>query len=284
MSEDPDMPVMREPGIYAGYVISLIGNNKGQDEEMPYHVAQGCVQSGTHRWAQDEQPMGKSIAGEIERQRVAREEETARDLAHAERLKAAGGSPKSVGDAISAAARPLHVVGVANEEGIFIAHLARPFPKVIEIDSSLINVDDGEGKDGFYRQDEKTLVIRLANGSAIYEIFDANEAFTFGALVEQELPEVDIPENWRERSHLVNIAAAKKLRGTSGSMTKVDGEAILEEWTRSDDPVSEEQPGAVETNESGRILDGNHDANPEGGDPAEKAKENEKAILNGDID
>ena len=80
-------PVNREPRLYQGYVISQIGQQRGNRVYLEFKDAQNCVMSGTHRWADDETP----VREKAETDALAKEEAAriAADAAHNAAMKAA---------------------------------------------------------------------------------------------------------------------------------------------------------------------------------------------------
>lgn len=258
------MPQHREePRIYSGKVVIMIGNDAGNTVPMDYTVAQAMVASGQARWTDDTSPMPRHLAAQIaERDRV-RNEEIAADAAHNQALKDAaanGGQsadPQGMQPGDFTGGRPLNTRSIGG-----VVYLSSPFPQRLEITQELAK----DTKDALTISiAENAMVIILANAEARYEIVAGNEDFLYCELVEATMPEIDLPDNWRERAHIANIGAAKKLYqlDPSHKLTKADAEQYLEDWTRSyDDQVPPEGAGSepgVPTNENGRKLDGNHE-------------------------
>lgn len=270
------------PKVYSGHVISMIGNTMGHRVPMLFKVAQGMVASGQARWEDDPTPLGRAAASEIDRRVAEEEARVAADKEHFERLKAEGA--KSVEDVLVSRAQPI-LIG-QDEAGTY---LRRPFPPIVIITEEFI---DQSGL--ISRSEDGIITIDLRNGMAEYRVLEDVElpgddlAFE---LVTSEETKVDIPPAWRELSALLMTKLAKDLIGAEPKtkMTKADATAIIEEWTATDDQIraegSEGEAGAAESqpSEKGKGPEGgNRDKNTEGGNPAEKAKENERKFVHGD--
>lgn len=258
-----------EPNIYSGKILMMSGADMGNLVPTPYKVAQGLVASGQARWEGDDSPMPRHIASIISK----REEDAARLKAEDSAINAnkLAGYEQKTQTTDRSGARPLGIL----QRGDTV-YLARPFPSVIEITPELIN---DETHVGFTRKDDDMIAIVFPNAEAIYrDVTLPGDAFIYAELVEvAKAPDVDIPDDWRGRSHLQNIPAAKELlhldRGEK--MTKAEAEEIIEQWTKVDDQVPAEDGngnGASEPprNENGRILDG--EQAPEIDEDGNKAK------------
>lgn len=287
-----------EPAIYSGRVMMMMGSEMGNLVTTPYKVAQGLVSSGQARWEGDTSPMPRQVAQIIRE----REEAAARAIAEDAAIYAASqaGSEGKGGLTDRSGARPFTLI-MRNGK----IYLGSPFPAIVEIAPELF---DEESSSGFVERKDDMIAFRAENASAIYRDQSLpGDAFIYAELVEATMPEVEIPENWRERNHFPNIADAKKIMGLDAKekMTKAEAEEILERWTAKDDTVPTEDgsgdggEGGASRNENGRNLDGNHegpktegeDGKPivgEDGKPAvvktpeEIAKESERAFVEGD--
>lgn len=254
------MPVSKEPKIYSGFVISMIGQQRGQRIPMNFKTAQSCTSAGTHRWEDDESPIDKGIKQEIEADAARKEQERLADEEHYRKLK-------EEGDA--AAAQKINIVNEGDQ-----LFLARPFPKIAVIPFNLIQLDE----DGLVE-------ITLANAAAKYE---QSEMLEDGAVIGNLKELVDqfqgeIPEDWRNSHFLANISLAKQIRGLDkgDSLKRPAAEAIIEEWTKTDDQGSlrietgsgEGEGGTdVKEGEGNRIEGATEDA-------AQRSKEKEKEFL-----
>lgn len=264
------MPVNREPLVYPGYVISKMGNNAGEQEEMPYKVAQGCVSSGTHRWHDDETDMPVHVQAIIDdRAKTQAEIDEANAKHNAEmRAQREASESKSVDELLASKARPIYFASVDDK-----TYLARPFPDLAVFDASIERAD---GK----------IFIVASNALAEYKVVSETETSVIAELVSAELPDVDIPDDWRDKNALQLAALGKKVRATSDKMKAEEARAILEEWTKQDDPVSAEigneggegageQKGTDAVNEF-KDKDGNQIS------PEQRAKEAEQEFLHND--
>lgn len=88
------MPINREPPIYQGYVISMIGQQLGQQIEMAFKDAQNCVMSGTHRWADDETDMPNAARMIIADREAAEAAEREADAKHNAEMRRLAAEPK----------------------------------------------------------------------------------------------------------------------------------------------------------------------------------------------
>ena len=251
------MPQHREePRIYSGKILMLDGSQMGELVPTPYIVAQGLVASGQARWEGDETPLPRHTAAVIAERRRKREEETAADDAHfaAKQAAEAGESltPKTMQPGDVAGARPLYIAEYPDSHVVIL----RPFPQRVEMSRELVENDDDNV---VIKRVEDRVQMTFANASALYQIVAENEEFVYAELLESTMPEVEIPNDWRERNHLVNIGAAKKLMALDSKMNKADAVAVIEEWTKVDDTIPAEKQSAEQRNENGRILDGNHE-------------------------
>lgn len=247
------MPQHRnEPPIYSGSVISMIGNDAGKPLLMPYKVAQGMVASGQARWEDDPSPMPRQLSGEIAARAAAEEASRLADIEHNKRLKEQG---PPVDDAVRDAARK--IVFTETPEGVYIA---RPLPRFARFAFELL---DDKLTDDIIIFDENVVTLSVNNATAEYRVLERDDTSALTELVLADQPDVEIPEDWRDRHFQTNIAAARKIRALDSnvSMTKDDAEAIIAEWVRTDDPVSTEVASGAPTNEQGRVLDGNHRGN-----------------------
>lgn len=258
---------IKEPTIYSGYVIMMIGQDAGKRIPMDYAAAQSCVVSGTARWEDDTSPVDKALKAEVERRAVERQAEIDADAERNRKLKEA---PASVDDALIATAGRIALVDVEEESGTK-TYLARPFPVVAYFleefladghpASEFIAVidDDGNNNDGV---EDGDIVFSVENGIARYREIARRDGLVYAELKEVAQPEVEIPDDWRDRHFLTNMSAAKAIRAldNKAKMKKDEAEAIIEGWVSTDDPIRAEEPApGKETNENGRILDGNHE-------------------------
>lgn len=213
------MPVNREPRIYQGYVISQISRNAGEKEEMEFGNAQICVSSGTHRWADDESDMPNHVQALIA-DREAKQAET--DAANSElnaRLRAEREEQERLAGLNQIGA--IHFTKVGE-----LIYLARPFPDTAGFTKEIVEPTDG------------IISVTTENALADYKIVRETDDLYIGDLLYQQLPEVDIPADWRDKAALQLTAMAKKIRGTKESMKADAAKAIIEEWTKTDDQVS----------------------------------------------
>lgn len=263
------MPQHRnEPRIYSGKVIPMIGRDAGNPVPMDYSVAQAMVSSGQARWEDDPTPMPRQLAGEIAKREAERQAEIAADAAHFAALQ---NPPKSINEALVKGARPLYL-GIFNEDHTFLAH---PFPQIAEIDIDALNGSPVIAIDG------KAIAVNLPNATAVYDIVAENDAYCLAELRESTEPAVEIPDDWRDAHFLKIMAIAKKIAGLDNavSMKKDEATAILEQWTKSDDPVPEEPENPDEPRHGGRIIDGEHQ-DAEGGEAAKRSAEKEQEFVN----
>lgn len=237
------MPVNREPHIYQGYVISMIGQNRGQPEDMEFANAQACVMSGTHRWADDPTDLPNGVRVELARREAEDAASREADRIHNEEMRRQreAATVESVQAALYAKARPF---AITKEDGKL--YLASPFPDISAFSKELLDDDESgivsiiEGTDG--EVVEGDIVMTFENAMARYRPVGEYRGDVIAELVESMQPDVDIPDNWRELGHRQTIPLAKAIRGTSGSMKKADAEAILEKWTNVYDPVPVDAP------------------------------------------
>lgn len=73
------MPRLKEPKIYTGEVISMIGRNAGKRVPMDYVAAQSNVAAGTARWVDDDTPMPRQVSAEIASREAERKAEIQSD-------------------------------------------------------------------------------------------------------------------------------------------------------------------------------------------------------------
>lgn len=276
-----------EPHVYSGFVIAMMGPNTGERVPMPFKVAQSNVSSGMARWEDDDETsIDKGVAGKlaaVEAEKVA--------LTEADRLAneaAKNGRVKSVEQLLADRARPIHFFTNNDEDGTKRVNLGRPFPPVAIIDYSTLPGDLPQPDGLVYEHrmqgdDDRYVSITLPNARAIYKVIEEREE---GRVLLLELTEADqfdepIAADWRNRNHLFYIPIAKAIRRSDDSMKKDEAIAIIEEWTKADDQVRVD--ASREATPKGEGPDaGNRDQNPDGGDPAQKAVENEKAFAGGD--
>lgn len=192
---------LKEPDVYSGFVISTIGIYRGKRIPMIYKDAQAAVASGTARWEDDETPMPKNLALEIKAAEDKRQAEIEADAEHAKKHKA--GEGESIIDMLRAAAMPIDLA--YEGEGDDAVYLASPLPEVTLIDKV-------HAYEGFPLNVEgQNVELTVANATAFYKIEWEDDTHYLCTLGESEVPDVEIPEDWRERNHLANIAAAKKI-------------------------------------------------------------------------
>lgn len=220
------MPVNREPHIYPGYVISQISKNAGEQEVMPYHVAQSCVSSGTHRWPDDETDLPNHVQAMITERVQTQAEIDAANAEHNAKLRAEREAAEAEAQALASAraGKPIVFIVVDGK-----TYLARPFP------STAIFEKDTPQTDG-------VISVTAENALADYKIVDDQGEVIVAELLSEQLPDVDIPDDWRDKAPLQLTAMAKKIRATKEPMKADEARAILEEWTRKDDPVSVDAP------------------------------------------
>lgn len=262
-------PFNREPRMYQGYIISLIGQSAGSRVDMEFKNAQACVSSGTHRWADDETDISPALQSQIDDRAKLEEANRESDAIHNQRMREMGMMPNqiddkgkivlptggatgvtgpsgtSVADTLAAQAQAIHIIKVGDS-----LYLARPFPQVAAITTDLLywgdgiveEITDGDGDD----VEVGDILITFENGVARYRPMDGNkdDDMVVAMLMQKEEPEVDIPADWREMSHLQTIPMAKLIRGGSkDSMKKPDAMAIIEEWIKTDDQILPEGSG-----------------------------------------
>lgn len=289
------MPVNREPRIYQGYVISQIGQSAGARVDMEFKNAQACVMSGTHRWADDETDMPLGLQAEIDKRKADDAARVEADRVHYEKRKAdaEAAAGKSVEALIAAKARPI-VMAKAGDD----VYLARPFPKVTSFDQAFIESKEAEGyvAIGEGGDIDGDIILKVKNAIARYRplqfLDDGNMVVITAELVDATQPEVDIPVNWREMSHLQTIPLAKRIRVTTEKMTKVEAEAILEEWMKVDVEPEAEAPAAPVVHKPGEGPEaGNRDEKPFSKDadgneltPEQKAALDAQKFAGGDAD
>lgn len=269
---------------YSGFVISMIGVHAGQRIAMDYGVAQASVISGTARWEDDETALPRVLSGVIDERKALIDNNGHQQT----------DVPVSVEAALRDSARPIWVGQTVSEvsgKETIVRYTLRPFPAVTRIDNQLLGEDAPEN-DIIVKNEDGTISFVFNNAMATYSVVDVGDTDTLLQLEEAEQYEGEIPADWRDRSHLVNIPVAKQIRSHDGKMTKIEAEAIIEEWTKSDDTVQPEgQAGSETLGEDGqqpqdgiRNVNGNQADPDKGGDPAEKAKVNETSFVNDDFE
>lgn len=238
------MPLNREPRIYQGYIISHIGQNAGEKEFMELKNAQACVASGTHSWADDETAISPALQAKINDREAEILRQREADALYFQKMKEEEGKPAKSVEALLASNAGRITVSVVfpieNDTTSKLTYLARPLPHLVAIDVGVLetmqpNVDMNEVGE---------IVLTFENAKARYSVVSNDGDAILAKLEEADQPEVDIPANWREMSHLQKIPMAKAIRRTSGSMKKVEAEAIIEEWTRTDGQDPEITDGA----------------------------------------
>lgn len=254
------MPVNREPHIYQGYVISQIGQQLGQEVYMDFKNAQNCVMAGTHRWADDPTDMSNVVRMQIADNDAALAAQVEADRLHNEKLKREAEEAAEAQAAAALAARYANIKSIEirkiEGQGIF---LTRPWPDETSFTAEVVEdsppgmvtevwIGEGDGAENF-------LDIKFANAEARYKVtgYDEENGIFYAELLSASSPDVDIPANWRELSHLQLIPLAKKITGQDGSMKKAEAVEILEAWTKVDDQVRTEEPAqATEGQEGGQ--------------------------------
>lgn len=231
------MPINREPRIYQGYVISQIGQSAGKRVDMEFKVAQSCVSSGTHRWADDETDLPSHVQARVNEAEVARQRQIENDALHFKGLQEGEQRDPADVEAMAARARPLRVSVTASEGNPEARHyfLAAPLPPVLAVDFGVLETIKPEVD----INDVGEIVITFENAKARYQVVSRDDDIYIAELVESDQPNVDIPDDWRDLHHLTLIPLAKTIRRTKDSMTKDEAVAVIEEWVKSDDQVSE---------------------------------------------
>lgn len=241
------MPTNREPALYQGSVISMIGVNAGAEIVMDYKTAQGCVANGTARWIDDETDLPNHIKARVA-ERTAEEDAKAESDRLAMEAKANRGAT-NVAQLLAERADKICVGIYTDGDGKQVEYLMRPFPAVVaftrdlmDAEPEMISVIFDEAGEGVDTSKNGDIIVKLSNGIARYRPIP--EAETDDQIVAQlqeddvVQPEVDIPADWQKMSHLQLIPMAKNIRGTTASMKKAEAIAIIEEWTKTDDQVS----------------------------------------------
>lgn len=277
------MPINREPHIYSGYVISMIGQTAGQRVDMDFKNAQACVACGTHRWEDDETDMPLGLQAEIDAREAARLAQEESDRIHNAKLKAEreakdAAAAKSVDAILLDKARKIGIAKV--DESLY---LTAPFPAVTAFTREFLDSDDEnspisivDGTEGDVQAGD--IVMNLSNAIGRYRPLSEADGVIVAQLQEAMQPEVNVPADWREMSHLQTIPLAKLIRGNGGKMTKADATAILDEWTKPDDQVpvdetAEENTGAQTERQGTDAVDGFKDKDGNAITPAERADE-----------
>lgn len=300
------MPLNREPLIYPGYVISLIGHNAGEEEPMEFGTAQACVSSGTHRWHDDPTDLPNGVRMMKEERDRRRAAEINADAVHAQALKEDEADiPTSkelqidksefsgtimLGQSTTAsldAERIEKGMDVKGADGVF--YIRQPWPQKVRLDTGLLAMGAAFVKPELLDGRLDTVTFNVANASAVYKAVAQDDDVVFLELADSRLPEVEIPADWRELHHFKQISLAKTVRGLDkdAAMTKVEAEAILEEWTASDDTVRKEgRPAVTDPRDPAHPEAGNRqDTSPEaGGDPVARVEERTKEFVEAEDD
>ncbi len=252
------MPINREPLVYPGYVISQISRNAGERETMDYHVAQSAVASGTHRWHDEEADMPNHVQELINKRESDQAELDRANAEHNARLRAERDESEKEQAAQNTPPddrAPIRIRKIGDD-----LYLARPFPATAIFDKAAIDAPNSpftSEEDG----DNNNVVVKLANAEATYRLKASDETSLLTELLSSTSPDVDIPEDWREKRALQLTNIAKKILGTTRPMTGLEAIAIIEEWTKVDDTVQTE-------------ADAGANQQPQPADPAKEAENN----------
>lgn len=267
---------------YSGFVISLIGVHRGQRIPMAYGVAESNVSAGTAAWEGEEEGVTAVALDKTLDAVITAERKAILDQQEADRIDAENKAktPKNVEEVVRANAKAIMIGQTIDADGKQHYFLQRPLPNVTLVVPELLS---GDFPNVVVVHDDGTITFTMENAKATYSIIEATDDDILMQLEEAEQPEVVVPADWREKSHLVTIPLAKAIRAHTGKMTKVESDAILEEWTKGYDQVSDDSGSAGDNTETpvgeGEQQNGDDNGGGQTKTPEEIAAEQEAKFL-----